>query len=157
MAAAVGPLSLGIGAVIKVLPMLAAGFTALLSPVGLIMAAIVALGAAFAYARLQKQKMIDEMAETESLDELQHKLDENLAKQKEIAERTTKWRIVPNGIVAGFTIQKTPDASKLQPLRKEYDLLSAAIKKKEETEKKAAEAQAEADKVAEQARRQTEE
>nr|DAO74571.1 MAG TPA: tail tape measure [Caudoviricetes sp.] len=159
LAAAVGPLSLGIGAVIKVLPMLAAGFTALLSPVGLIMAAIVALGAAFAYARLQKQKMIDEMAETESLDELQRKLDENLAKQKEIAKQTTKWRIVPNfgGRVAGFTFQHIPDESKLSPLRKEYELLSAAIKKKEETEKKAAEAQAEADKVAEQARRQTEE
>ena len=39
LVAAIGPLSLGIGAVIKVLPMLAAGFTALLSPVGLIMAA----------------------------------------------------------------------------------------------------------------------
>ena len=159
LAAAVGPLSLGIGAVIKVLPMLAAGFTALLSPVGLIMAAIVALGAAFAYARIQKQKMIDEMAETESLDELQRKLQENLAKQKQIAENTTKWRIVPNlgGRIAGFTFQRIPDQSELSPLRKEYDLLSAAIKKKEETERKAAEAQAEADKVTEQARQQTEE
>lgn len=159
LAAAVGPLSLGIGAVIKVIPMLAAGFTALLSPVGLIMAAIVALGAAFAYARIQKQKMIDEMAETESLDELQRKLRENLAQQKEIAEQTTKWRIVPNmgGRIAGFTFQNIPDGSQLAPLRKEYDLLTAAIKKKEETERKAAEAQAEADKIAEQARQQTEE
>lgn len=159
LAAAVGPLSLGIGAVIKVLPMLAAGFTALLSPVGLIMAAVVALGAAFAYARIQKQKMIDEMAETESLDDLQRKLRENLAKQKEIAEQTTKWRVVPNmgGRIAGFTFQKIPDGSQLAPLRKEYDLLTAAIEKKEETERKAAEAQAEADKIAEQARQQTEE
>lgn len=159
LAAAVGPLSLGIGAVIKVLPMLAAGFTALLSPIGLIMAAIVALGAAFAYARIQKQKMIDEMAETDSLDELQRKLQENLAKQKEIAEQTTKWRVVPNmgGRIAGFTFQKIPDGSQLAPLRKEYDLLSAAIKKKEETDRKAAEAQAEANRIAEQARQQTEE
>lgn len=158
LAATVGPLSLGIGAVIKVIPMLAAGFTALLSPVGLIMAAIVALGAAFAYARIQKQKMIDEMAETESLDELQRKLQENLAKQQEITERTTKWRIVPNmgGRIAGFTFQKIPDSSQLAPLRKEYELLSAAIKKKEETDRKAAEAQAEADKAMEQARQQTE-
>lgn len=159
LAAAVGPLSLGIGAVIKVLPMLAAGFTALLSPVGLIMAAVVALGAAFAYARIQKRKMIDELAETESLDELQRKLDVNLAKQKEVAEQTTKWRIVPNmgGRIAGFTFQKIPDGSQLAPLRKEYDLLTAAIEKKKETERKAAEAQAEADKIAEQARQQTEE
>lgn len=158
LAAAVGPLSLGIGAVIKVIPLLAAGFTALLSPVGLIMAAIVALGAAFAYARIQKQKMIDELAETESLDELQRKLRENLAKQQEIAEQTTKWRIVPNmgGRIAGFTFQKIPDASQLAPLRKEYELLTAAIEKKEETDRKAAEAQAEADKIAEQARQQTE-
>lgn len=158
LAAAIGLLSLGIGGVIKVIPLLAAGFTALLSPVGLIMAAIVALGAAFAYARIQKQKMIDEIVETESLDELQRKLEANLAKQKEIAEQTTKWRIVPNmgGRIAGFTFQKIPDESKIAPLRKEYELLTAAIKKKEETEREAAEAQAEADKIAEQARQQTE-
>ena len=159
LVAAIGPLSLGIGAVIKVLPMLAAGFTALLSPVGLIMAAVLALGAAFAYARLQKQKMIDEMAETESLDELERKLQENIAEQKEIIATTTKTRMVPNfgGLVAGFILQKVPDESKLAPLRKEYDLLTAAIEKKRETEKKAAEAQAELDKVTDEARKQTEE
>lgn len=156
LVAAIGPLSLGIGAVIKVL---AAGFTALLSPVGLIMAAVLALGAAFAYARLQKQKMIDEMAETESLDELERKLQENIAEQKEIIATTTKTRMVPNfgGLVAGFILQKVPDESKLAPLRKEYDLLTAAIEKKRETEKKAAEAQAELDKVTDEARKQTEE
>jgi len=159
LVAAVGPLSLGIGAVIKVLPMLAAGFTALLSPVGLIMAAILALGAAFAYARIQKQKMIDEMAETESLDELERKLQENIAKQKEIIATTTKTRMVPNfgGLVAGFTLQKVPDESKMGPLRKEYDLLTAAIEKKRETEKKAAEAQSELNKVTDEARKRTEE
>ena len=157
LVAAIGPLSLGIGAVIKVLPMLAAGFTALLSPVGLIMAAILALGAAFAYARIQKQKMIDVMAETESLDDLERRLQENIAEQKEIIATTTKTRIVPNGLMAGFTIQKTADQSKLAPLRKEYDLLTAAIEKKREAEKKAAEAQAEMDKVTEEARKQTEE
>lgn len=164
LAAAVGPLSLGIGEVFKVLPMLAAGFTAQLSPVGLVMAAIATLGAAFAYARIQKQKMIDEMAETDSLEELQRKLDENLAKQKRIAAEMTKWRYVSFGgagfgsaSIVGGTFQKVPDESKLKPLRKEYDLLTAAIAKKQETERKAAEAQAEADKVAEQARKQIEE
>ena len=158
LAAAVGPLSFGIGGVIKVIPLLVAGLGALLSPVGLVVGALIALGAAFAYARIQKQKMIDEIAETESLEELQRKLEENLAKQKEISEQTTKWRIVPNfgGQVAGFTFQKTPDAAKLSPLRKEYDLLSAAIQKKEETTKAAADAQAEADKIAEQTRKETE-
>lgn len=56
LAAAIGPLSLGIGAVIKVLPMLSAGLTALLSPVGLVVAAIVALGAAFAYVPVSRSR-----------------------------------------------------------------------------------------------------
>ena len=159
LAAAIGPLSLGIGAVIKVLPMLSAGLTALLSPVGLVVAAIVALGAAFAYARIEKQKMIDEMAESDSLEELERKLRDNLARQKAVIDETTRTRLVPNfgGLVAGFTIQKVPDESQLAPLRREYELLTAAIEKKREAEKKAADAQAEMDRIKEQARQQTEE
>lgn len=159
LAAAIGPLSLGIGAVIKVLPMLSAGLTALLSPVGLVVAAVVALGAAFAYARIEKQKMIDEMAESDSLEELERKLRDNLARQKAVIDETTRTRLVPNfgGLVAGFTIQKVPDESQLAPLRREYELLAAAIEKKREAEKKAADAQAEMDRITEQARQQTEE
>lgn len=159
LAAAIGPLSLGIGAVIKVLPMLSAGLTALLSPVGLVVAAIVALGAAFAYARIEKQKMIDEMAESDSLEELERKLRDNLARQKAVIDETTRTRLVPNfgGLVAGFTIQKVPDESQLAPLRREYELLTAAIEKKREAEKKAADAQAEMDRITEQAWQQTEE
>ena len=159
LAAVIGPLSLGIGAVIKVLPMLSAGLTALLSPVGLVVAAIVALGAAFAYARIEKQKMIDEMAESDSLEELERKLRDNLARQKAVIDETTRTRLVPNfgGLVAGFTIQKVPDESQLAPLRREYELLAAAIEKKCEAEKKAADAQAEMDRITEQARQQTEE
>lgn len=159
LAAAIGPLSLGIGAVIKVLPMLSAGLTALLSPVGFVVAAIVALGAAFAYARIEKQKMIDEMAESDSLEELERKLRDNLARQKVVIDETTRTRLVPNfgGLVAGFTIQKVPDESQLAPLRREYELLTAAIEKKREAEKKAADAQAEMDRITEQARQQTEE
>lgn len=159
LAAAIGPLSLGIGAVIKVLPMLSAGLTALLSPVGLVVAAIVALGAAFAYARIEKQKMIDEMAESDSLEELERKLRDNLARQKAVIDETTRTRLVPNfgGLVAGFTIQKVPDESQLAPLRREYEVLTAAIEKKSEAEKKAADAQAEMDRITEQARQQTEE
>lgn len=159
LAAVIGPLSLGIGAVIKVLPMLSAGLTALLSPVGLVVAAIVALGAAFAYARIEKQKMIDEMAESDSLEELERKLRDNLARQKAVIDETTRTRLVPNfgGLVAGFTIQKVPNESQLAPLRREYELLAAAIEKKREAEKKAADAQAEMDRITEQARQQTEE
>ena len=139
--------------------MLSAGLTALLSPVGLVVAAIVALGAAFAYARIEKQKMIDEMAESDSLEELERKLRDNLARQKAVIDETTRTRLVPNfgGLVAGFTIQKVPDESQLAPLRREYELLTAAIEKKREAEKKAADAQAEMDRITEQARQQIEE
>lgn len=130
--AAIGPLTLGIGGVIKIIPMLAAGFTALLSPVGLIVSALLALGAAFAYAKVQKQKMVDELANADNLATLERKLQENLKKQKEIAAATTKNRIVPNGIIAGFTIQKIADPEQMAPLRKEYELLTKAIERKKE-------------------------
>ena len=130
--AAIGPLTLGIGGVIKIIPMLAAGFTALLSPVGLIVSALLALGAAFAYAKVQKQKMVDELANADDLATLERKLQENLQKQKEIAATTTKNRIVPNGIIAGFTIQKIADPEQMAPLRKEYELLTKAIERKKE-------------------------
>lgn len=130
--AAIGPLTLGIGGVIKIVPMLAAGFTALLSPVGLIVSALLALGAAFAYAKVQKQKMVDELANADDLAALEWKLQENLKKQKEIAATTTKNRIVPNGIIAGFTIQKIADPEQMAPLRKEYELLTKAIERKKE-------------------------
>lgn len=130
--AAIGPLTLGIGGVIKIIPMLAAGFTALLSPVGLIVSALLALGAAFAYAKVQKQKMVDELANADDLATLERKLQENLQKQKEIAAATTKNRIVPNGIIAGFTIQKIADPEQMAPLRKEYELLTKAIERKKE-------------------------
>lgn len=130
--AAIGPLTLGIGGVIKIIPMLAAGFTALLSPVGLIVSALLALGAAFAYAKVQKQKMVDELVNADDLATLERKLQENLKKQKEIAAATTKNRIVPNGIIAGFTIQKIADPEQMAPLRKEYELLTKAIERKKE-------------------------
>lgn len=130
--AAIGPLTLGIGGVIKIIPMLATGFTALLSPVGLIVSALLALGAAFAYAKVQKQKMVDELANADDLATLERKLQENLKKQKEIAAATTKNRIVPNGIIAGFTIQKIADPEQMTPLRKEYELLTKAIERKKE-------------------------
>lgn len=158
-AAAIGPLMLGVGGVIKILPLLATGLTALLSPVGLVMAAVVALGAAFVYARIQKEKMANQLAENKSLDKLQKELEDNAAKQKQIADTTTKWRIVPNfgGRVAGFTFQKLPDTAALKPLREQQELLTAAIKKKEEAIRAEKSAQEEANQVTEQARRQTEE
>ena len=154
--AAIGPLTIRVGGVIRLLPLLATGLTALLSPVGLVVAALIALGAAFAYARIQKQKMIDELAEKKSLEELQAELDANTAKQRQITDSTTKWRIVPNGITAGFTFQKRPDEASLKPLRKEQELLTAAIQKKQEALAAEARAQEEANRVTAEAQAQTE-
>ena len=61
IAAAIGPLSLAISGIIRMLPMLASGSMALLSPVGLALSAILALGAAFLNAKQQKQNLIDKM------------------------------------------------------------------------------------------------
>ena len=154
--AAIGPLTLGVGGVIRLLPLLATGLTALLSPVGLVVAALIALGAAFAYARIQKQKMIDELAEKKSLEELQAELDANTAKQRQITDSTTKWRVVPNAISAGFTFEKRPDEASLKPLRKEQELLTAAIQKKQEALAAEARAQEEANRVTAEAQKQTE-
>ena len=63
VAAAIGPVLIGISRVLKLIPMLSAGFTALLSPVGIITAAVLALAAAFAYAKIKKQELINETAE----------------------------------------------------------------------------------------------
>ena len=63
VAAAIGPVLIGISGVLKLIPMLSAGFTALLSPVGIITAAVLALAAAFAYAKIKKQELINETAE----------------------------------------------------------------------------------------------
>ncbi|SEA06544.1 Prophage tail length tape measure protein [Alistipes timonensis JC136] len=145
--AAIGPLTLGVGGMIRLLPLLATGLTALLSPVGLVVAALIALGAAFAYARIQKQKMVDDLAEKKSLEELQAELDANTAKQRQIKDCTTKWRVVPNAITAGFTFQKRPDEASLKPLRKEQELLTAAIQKKPEALAAEARAQEEANRV----------
>lgn len=94
IAAAIGPLALGIGGVLKMLPMLAAGFSALLSPVGLAVAAVLALGAAFFYARQRKQELLDNMTdefEGLTLGTLESRLKENRRRQ-EVNERESPWQ-----------------------------------------------------------------
>ena len=94
IAAAIGPLAFGIGGIIKMLPMLAAGFTALLSPVGLIVAAVLALGAAFFYAYQRKKELQEDMTtqfEGLSLGTLEKRLKENKRLQ-EVNERESPWQ-----------------------------------------------------------------
>lgn len=80
IAAAIGPLSLAIGGVIKMLPMITSGLTGLLSPIGLVVSAILALGAAFVYAKNKKDEMLESMTdefEGLSLRTLESRLKEN--------------------------------------------------------------------------------
>lgn len=94
IAAAIGPLALGIGGIIRMLPMLSAGFTALLSPVGLAVAAVLALGAAFFYAHQRKKEMLNEMTdkfEGLTLGTLEKRLKENKRLQ-EVNERESPWQ-----------------------------------------------------------------
>ena len=75
--------------------MLSAGFSALLSPVGIITAAVLALAAAFAYAKIKKQELINETAENSSLEELQTQLADVRKQKADVQENTVKWRFVP--------------------------------------------------------------
>lgn len=93
IAAAIGPLSLAIGGVIKMLPMMAAGFTAMLSPVGLVVASILALGAAFVYAKNKQNEMLEDMTnefEGLSLRTLESRLKEN-RRQQAVNENEQLW------------------------------------------------------------------
>ena len=93
IAAAIGPLSLAIGGVIKMLPMMAAGFTAMLSPVGLVVAAILALGAAFVYTKNKQNEMLEDMTnefEGLSLRTLESRLKEN-RRQQAVNENEQLW------------------------------------------------------------------
>ena len=121
IAAAIGPLLIGISGVIKLIPMLSAGFTALLSPVGIITAAVLALAAAFAYAKIKKQELINETAENSSLEELQTQLAETRRQMEDVKTNTVKWRFLPNmgGMIAGATVQKTYDIGEYGKLQRQ--------------------------------------
>lgn len=92
--AAIAPLSLALGGIIRMLPMLATGFTALLSPIGLAVTAVLALGSAFLYAKQRKQEMLDEMTDNFdglTLGTLERRLKENRRLQ-EVNERESPWQ-----------------------------------------------------------------
>jgi len=80
IAAAIGPVSLGISGILRLLPALKTGFLALMSPVGALVAAVLALAAAFVYAKQKKKELIDDMAtkyEGLSMGTLERNLKEN--------------------------------------------------------------------------------
>jgi len=117
LAAAVGPLSLALGGVMKILPMLSMGFTAILSPVGLVVSAILALGAAFVYAKNKQDEMIESMTskyENLSLNTLERNLREN-RRQQAVNENEDLWssnRSVYSNVV--YALNKDDRRRKLQ-------------------------------------------
>jgi len=157
IAAAIGPLLIGISGVIKLIPMLSAGFTALLSPVGIITAAVLALAAAFAYAKIKKQELINETAENSSLEDLQSQLADVRKQKADVQENTVKWRFVPNfgGRIAGGTMMKTYDLGAYGKLQKQEELLTAAIEVKNKKLQEEAKVQADATRMQEEAIEQT--
>ena len=157
IAAAIGPLLAGISGVIKLIPMLSAGFTALLSPVGIITAAVLALAAAFAYAKIKKQELINETAENSSLEELQSQLADVRQQKADVQENTVKWRFVPNfgGRIAGGTVMKTYDLGAYGKLQRQEELLTAAIEVKNKKLQEEQRIQADAIRMQEEAVQQT--
>ena len=157
VAAALGPVMVGISGIIKLIPALSAGFTALLSPVGIITAAVLALAAAFAYAKIKKQELINETAENSSLEELQSQLADVRSQMEDVKTNTVKWRFIPNygGLIAGGTLQKTYDLGAYGKLRRQEELLAAAIEVKNKKLAEEAKIQADATRMQEEAVEQT--
>ena len=157
VAAAIGPVLIGISGVLKLIPALSAGFTALMSPVGLITAAVLALAAAFAYAKIKKQELINTTAENSSLEELQQQLADTRSQMEDVKTNTVKWRFIPNygGLVAGGTLQKTYDLGAYGKLRRQEELLTAAIEVKNKKLAEEARIQADANRMQEEAVAQT--
>lgn len=145
IAAAIGPLSLAIGGVIKMLPMMAAGFTAMLSPVGLVVAAILALGAAFVYAKNKQNEMLEDMTnefEGLSLRTLESRLKEN-RRQQAVNENEQLWsstRSVASNV--SYALNKGDRRRQLQmeeqALQKAIRRTKKAIDDKARAEKEAA-------------------
>lgn len=156
LAASLGPLSLGLGSIIKLLPAVKAGLAALTGPLGAIAAMVSIIY--LAYSDVQGQ--IKSLADSDSLEGLERRLEDNRAKQQKIVDETTRKRLVIRGNGAAFntfSIEDAPDRSQLKDLYAEESLLVRAIEQKKQMLEEEARAQDEANKVMEEARLKAEE
>lgn len=156
LVAAVGPLSIGLGSIIKILPAVKAGLAALTGPLGAIAAMVSIIY--LAYSDVQGQ--IKSLADSDSLEGLERRLEANRAKQQKIVDETTRKRLVVRGSGAAFnmfSIEDAPDRSQLKDLYAEESLLVRAIEQKKQMLEDEARAQDEANQAMEQARIQAEE
>lgn len=144
LAAAIGPVSLGISGIIKLMPMLKTGLVALASPVGIAVTAILALGAAFLYAK-QKEALVSEMTsdfEKLSLSTLERQLKENRRLQA-VNENESPWQGNSIASKVNYALNK---GTRAKNLKMEEEALVAAIEKSKKAieEREKAEAQAKA-------------
>lgn len=156
LAASLGPLSIGLGSIIKMLPAVKAGLAALTGPLGAIAAMVSIIY--LAYSDVQGQ--IKSLADSDSLEGLERRLEANRAKQQKIVDETTRKRLVIRGNGAAFnmfSIEDAPDRSQLKDLYAEESLLVRAIEQKKQMLEDEARAQDEANQAMEQARIQAEE
>lgn len=143
IAAAIGPVSLGISGIIKLMPMLKTGLVALTSPVGIAVTAILALGAAFLYAKQQKEALVSEMTsdfEKLSLSTLERQLKENRRLQA-VNENESPWQGNSIASKVNYALNK---GTRAKNLKMEEEALVAAIEKSKKAieEREKAEAQA---------------
>lgn len=149
IAAAIAPLSLGLSGILKLLPMLKVGLTAMLSPVGLAVTAVLALGAAFLYAKQQKQALIDEMTtgfENLSLSTLEKRLKENRRLQA-VNENESPWQGRTLDAKINYALGK---GKRREELKMEETALLNAIEKSKKAIKEREQAQAQAKAIEEQ-------
>ena len=117
LAAAIGPILLTLGSIVKTLPLLASGFSALLNPITLVVAAVGALAAAWAYARMKREqyfqdeaaKAIEEREYTTSDIRFIELKNEHLKKQLEEAKNKDTYTPAVNaslGAVAAYQSSK---------------------------------------------------
>lgn len=117
LAAAVGPLSLGLGGLIKVLPAIKVGLLALVSPAGLVTAAIGGLAYVFLAAKNAHREFAAELADKTTLAELQRQLKEVQDKMLSTPETVSMQSSV------GFYTSENPAYTNLR--KQEQDLLAA--------------------------------
>lgn len=150
VAASIAPLSLAIGGVIKTLPMMASGFTALLSPVGLVVAAILALGAAFVYAKNKQAELLESMTnefEGLSLRTLESRLKENRRLQA-VNENEELWSSTRS--VASNVTYALNKGDRRRQLQMEEQALQEAIRRTKKAIDDKARAEREAAEISEQ-------
>lgn len=117
LAAAVGPLSIGLGGLIKVLPAIKVGLLALVSPAGLVTAAIGGLAYVFFAAKNAHREFAKELADKTTLAELQRQLKEVQDKMLSTPETVSMQSSV------GFYTSENPAYTNLR--KQEQDLLAA--------------------------------